>query len=227
MLTVICGEDSINAYNYFIELKKKYRQKNYEVFDIKVDEIENITSWIEKTETLFSLKKVFFTQDLNKKISKKQNLKLNKIIEEIINNPNIELFDLEIDLQSRFLKIPKKAIIKEFKPSDNIFKLQNSLYPGNLKNFIKILNKLDIDQYFLFNMINQHVKNLILAKNNIFDKKLKDWQISKIKNQSAKWDEKKLLNFYEGLFKIEIQQKTSSTPYSIKQSLEILACYFL
>lgn len=227
MLIIICGEDSISAYNYFVNLKKKYRQENYEIFELKADEIENITSWMGEANALFSLKKVFFTQELNKKISKKQNLKINKIVEEIINNKNIEVVDFEPEIQARLLKFSKKAVIKEFKPSENIFKLQDSLYPGNLKNFIYILNKLDTEEYFIFNMLIKHIRNLILVKNNIIDKKLASWQLLKLKSQASKWDNEKLINFYDGFFKIDLQQKTSSTPYSLKKSLEILACYYL
>lgn len=227
MITVICGEDSISAYNYYLDLKKHYRQKNYEIFEIKSDEIENINLWMKESLTLFSSKKIFFTRDINKRISKKQNLKINKILQEIIENPKIELIDFEEEIQARSLKFPKKIQIKEFRPHENIFKLQESLYPGNLKNFISILNKINADDYFIFAMLSRHTRNLILAKNGIFDKKLADWQLKKLKLQASKWDEKKLINFYDGFFKIDLQQKTSSTPYSIRESLEILACYYL
>ncbi|MCX7956029.1 MAG: hypothetical protein N2593_02925 [Patescibacteria group bacterium] len=228
MLIVICGEDSISAFNYYSLLKKNYKEKNYEIFEINANEIENIDI-INQSSMLFSSKKIFFTKDLNKKISKKINLKINKIVEDIIKEKNIEVIDYEEEIQGRMLKFSKNVIIKEFKPSENIFKLQESIYPGNLKNFIRILNKVSesSDEYFIFNMIVKHIRNLILTKEKIFDKKLKSWQIAKLTTQLLKWDKEKLISFYQGLYKIDLQQKTSSTPYSVKKSLEVLSCYYL
>ncbi|GAB4219163.1 MAG: hypothetical protein Fur009_3930 [Candidatus Microgenomates bacterium] len=229
MLTIICGEDSISAYNYFVELKNKYRQDNYEIFEIAASDIENITSWMNDSIMLFSTKKVFFTEGLNKKISRKQNLKINEIIAKLIDDKNIEVYDFENEVSSYYLKFSKKVKIKEFKPSENIFKLQESIYPGNLKTFIQILNNIVSiqDQYFIFNMLTKYIRNLILIKNGGFDKKIAPWQLSKLKIQAAKWDIKKLINFYDGFYKIDLMQKTSSTPFDIKKSLEILACYYL
>lgn len=229
MLTIICGEDSISAYNYFVALKNKYKTNDYEVFDISVNDIENIISWINDSSMLFKTKKVFFTEGLNKKISRKQNLKINKIVDEIINNKDVELYDFEEEISSYYLKFSKKVQIKEFKLNENIFKLQESLYPGNLKNFLKILNKLSEsqDQYFIFNMLSKHVRNLILAKTNNIDKKTPYWQVKKLQNQAYYWKINDLIKFYDGLYRIDMMEKTSSTPFDIKKSLEILVCYYL
>lgn len=229
MLIVICGEDTVAAFNYYSELKNKYKKDGYEVFDIEPSEIENILLWMNESVMLFANKKAFFTRNLNKKISKKQNLKINKIIEEIINNKNIELFDYEEEISSYYLKFSKKVTIKEFKLNENIFKLQESILPGNLKNFIHILNTLTQtqDEFFIFNMLTKHLRELILIKTEKIDKKIAPWKLSKLRYQAEKWELDKLLSFYDGLYKIDLQQKTSSTPYNIKKSLEILACYYL
>lgn len=229
MLIVICGEDTVAAFNYYSELKNKYKKDSYEVFDIEPSEIENILLWMNESAMLFTNKKAFFTRNLNKKISKKQNLKINKIIEEIINNKNIELFDYEEEISSYYLKFSKKVTIKEFKLNENIFKLQESIFPGNLKNFIHILNTLNQtqDEFFIFNMLTKHLRELILIKTEKIDKKIAPWKLSKLRYQAEKWELDKLLSFYDGLYKIDLQQKTSSTPYNITKSLEILACYYL
>lgn len=229
MLKVICGEDSIAAFNYLIELKKNYIQKNYQVFDIDLDKIEEIIKWQADNQTLFSINNVFFLKNLNKKISRKQNLKINKIVDEIIENKHIEVIDFEEETQARMLKFGKKVIIKEFKPSENIFKLQDSLYPGNFKEFIIILNQLPdtVDENFIFIMLARHLKNLILVLTREIPSKLQSWQIFKLKTQAKKWDLEKLVNFYDSFYNIDFSQKTSTNPYSLKESLEILASYYL
>jgi hypothetical protein len=53
------------------------------------------------------------------------------------------------------------------------------------------------------------------------------WQIGKLANQAKYWKEENLINFYQGLHRIDINSKTGGTPFTVKKSLEILACYYL
>lgn len=229
MLRIICGEDSVSSFNFFISLKKSYEEKEFKIIDINSSDLENITSWMGETNSLFSEKKIFCTQNISKLLSKKINLKINKIIENLISRKDIEVIDWEEEISSRFLKFPKGAVIKEFKLPLNIFKLQDALYPGNLKNFLEILNTLNesIDENFIFIMLIRHLKNLLLTKTKEIENKLPQWQIYKLKSQAAKWDIEKLINFYDSFHKLDISQKTSSSPYSLKESLEILSVYYL
>ncbi|MCM8787952.1 MAG: hypothetical protein NC935_07890 [Candidatus Omnitrophica bacterium] len=229
MLTIICGEDSVSSFDYYSSLKKEYKNQSYEVKDINANDLEDISLWMGESQLLFAQKQVFFTQNLNKKLSRKLNLKINKIISEIIKDKKTEVITWEEFISSRNLKFPKGATIKEFKPQENIFKLQDALYPGNLKNFLAILNNLSesTDENFIFLMLAQHLKNLINFKSGKTDKKLQKWQIYKLKNLADKWSLNRLLNFYDSFYKIDLQQKTSNTPFSIKNSLELLALYYL
>ena len=234
MLTIICGEDSASSYNYYSSLKKNYKDKDFQVIEIPSSELENIPSWMGESQSLFKQNKVFFTQNVNKKLSRKLNLKINRVIEKLIKDKTIQVVTWEEEISSRFLKFPKgsgtmRYLIKEFKPSQNIFKLQDAIYPGNLKNFITTLNQLteSVDENFVFIMIMRHIKNLLLVKSGDGSSKLQSWQIAKLKGQASKWQLDKLINFYDAFHKIDVSQKTSSNPYSIKKSLDILACYYL
>lgn len=229
MLTIICGEDSISSYNYYSSLKKSYLDKNYEIRELSANDLENINLWMGEAQLLFSQKQVFFTQNINKKLSKKLNLKINKIVEGLIKDKKIEIISWEEDISSRFLKFPKGTKIKEFKPNQNIFKLQDALYPGNFNNFVKMLNELTktIDENFIFIMLARHLRNLVLIKTEQESNKLQQWQLYKLKNQASKWETEKLINFYDSFHRLDVNQKTSSTPYGIIKSLDILACYYL
>lgn len=229
MLTVICGENSIASYNYYSLLKKNYLEKKYDIIEIESNDLEDINLWMGDSQTLFSQKKVFFTQNINKKLSRKLNLKINKVVENLIKDKNIEVFSWEEEISSRFLKFPKGATVKEFKPPENIFKLQDALSPGNLKTFITILNQLaeTADENFIFVMLIRHLRNLLLVKTKSNNNKLQKWQIYKLKNQASKWEIDKLINFYDAFHKIDVTIKTSTNPYSVKNSLDIIACYYL
>ncbi len=229
MIYIICGEDSINSYNYYLQLKKNYQQKNYQIFDINFNQLEDIYQWLGESLSLFNEKKVFFSQNLNKKINKK-NQKIINIINQIINDKNIKLISWEEAVNSKYLKYPKGIIIKEFKPIENIFKLQESLYPGNLNNFLNLLNKVSEteNENFIFTMLIKHVRNLILVANRQTKKaNLKDWQIYKLENQTKKWDYYNLISFYQSLYQIELKTKTSTNPLDIIKLLQIITSYYL
>jgi hypothetical protein len=73
MLTIICGENTIEAYNFFLEKKKEFINKKYEVLEINPLAIEELIRWQSENLSLFANNKVFFYPNLNKKISKKNN----------------------------------------------------------------------------------------------------------------------------------------------------------
>lgn len=228
MLTIICGEDSTASRDYYFDLKKKYSE-NYEIIEVDVNSLENINSWMGQSMSLFASKKVFFTQNINKKLSRKLNLKINNVVGKLIKNKKIEVIDWEEEISSRMLKFPKGFLVKEFKPPENIFKLQDSLYPGNLKTFIFLMNQLvaTVDENFIFIMLARHIRNLLLVKTDESNSKLQPWQLYKLKGQASKWDFKKLVNFYDAFHRLDITQKTSSSPYNLAKSLDILVSYFL
>src|SRR3989344_2829039 len=179
MLTVICGEDSVSSYDYSSSLKKKFIKKNIEVIHISSNDLENIPEWMGETQSLFSPEKVFFTRNLNKRLSRKLSLKINKIVDGLIKNKSIEIFDWEEGKTVRDLKFPVGIVVKEFKPNENIFKLVDSIYPGNLNFFIKGLEVLSAgsDENFLFIMIARQIRNLILVKSGSFPPRMMSWQI--------------------------------------------------
>lgn len=229
MLTIVCGEDSITSRNYYSSLKKNYQDKNFQIIEIPSSDLENISSWMGESRSLFKENKVFFTVNINKRLSRKLNLKINKVVDQIIKDKSVELVDWEEEKSSRELKFPKGIVVKEFKPSQNIFKLQDALYPGNLKFFLSILNQLTetVDENFVFIMLIRHLRNLLLVKTGQGNSKLQNWQIAKLKSQASKWELDKLINFYDAFHKIDISQKTSTNPYSLKKSLDLLVCYYL
>ncbi|MCS7093408.1 MAG: hypothetical protein NZL96_03220 [Patescibacteria group bacterium] len=227
MITVICGEDSVLAFNYFDKLKKTYASEGYHIIEVNPEEIKKASELID-SPMLFSPKKIFFTQELYEKVIKKRRTSIDKIIHLFIEK-EVELIDFEEGIASKLLRFPKGVMIKEFKLSENIFKLQESVYPENLKNFFELLNKIRMvyDESYIFNMLVRRIRALILAKDGIFDPKMEQWQKKRLINQAKKWKKDDLLDFYKGLYRIEVQEKTSATPLSIIKSLEILACYFL
>ncbi len=229
MLIIICGEDSVSSRDYYLKLKGDYQNKGIEVLDVKAAEINEITKSLSDSISLFSQKLVFFTQGLNKKISKRSSPKLFAAAEELAKKKDVQLIDWEEYTTGRELKLTKGVTVKEFKVSESIFKLLDACYPKNLKQFISLLNSLPekVDDVFIFIMLARHIRNLLMVKLGCTSKSLQSWQAAKLKSQARFWDEEKLSSFYDGLYKIDVRVKTSNNPFSLRKSLDLLACYFL
>ena len=227
MLTIICGEDIVTSRAFLSSLKKDYLKDGVDVQAIRFDDIVEINRWLGDSLTLFSQKKVFFTEFLNKKI-KRDSKKILTELTIISKLKDVELVDWE-DVGSRQLKLSKIAKVKEFKPAKTIFKLLDCISPGNKNTFLNSLEQLSssLDESFIFIMMARHVRNLILASQDILPPRMQSWQFGKLKYQARFWSSEKLVKFYEGLMRIDIASKTGKSPYSIKESIDILACYFL
>lgn len=215
MLTIICGEDTVSSRDYFKKLKAEFQNKGYQIYYLLPQDLREISSLPSSSPTLFGDKIAYFTENLLAKLKDK------KI-------PSIPIIDWE-EKSLYQLKIPKGAVVKEFKLPISIFKLLDACYPGNLNNFLKILHQLSdkIDDGFIFVMLAKHIRNLLIIKLGERLDKLSPWQLKKIKTQSKFWSLKKLINFYEGLYRIDLRTKTSKNPFDIRRSLDILACYIL
>ena len=229
MLTIICGEDSISSRNYFTDKEKLLKEKDFEIVNIDYHQVLDLDETGSSESSLFATKRAYFTNSLNKKVLKKLNLKTERKIKEIISSKKIQVFDWEEEISARDLKSIKGIIIKEFKPSQNIFKLLDSCYPGNLETFTSTLNTVSesTEDILIFIMLVRHMRNILITKMGDKIPKLMSWQIAKLSNQAKYWDEKNLINFYQGLHRIDVNSKTNGTPFTVKKSLEILACYYL
>jgi hypothetical protein len=223
MLTIICGEDSVASRDYFINLKKAYSAQGYEVYHLPANELQEINRWLAHSPSLFAQKRVFFTENLNK------NRKINQSIYQLTDTKETEIIDWEDGVTLRELKITKGAVTKEFKLPTSIFKLLDTCYPDNLKTFLNILHELPskMEDGFIFIMLVKHIRNLLLIKSGEPVGALQSWQIAKLKAQARHWRLDQLFTFYDGLYRIEVATKTSTNPFDIRGSLDILACYFL
>lgn len=237
MLTIVCGEDTVTSRKYFESLRKKYSAQMTEVRDIQPGDIKEILTWMGESTSLFSSKQVFFTNNLESIIVRRRGKKSTKTkspltfeetVEEIARKADIELIDWE-SKSGRDIKMKSVADVKEFKPSSTVFKLLDCCYPGNKKEFITVLRALlaDQDENFLFIMLYRHIRTLIAAYDSSFTKTTAPWQRPKLSSQARLWSQNKLIEFYQGLYRLETTAKSGTNPYGIRRTLEILACYYL
>lgn len=231
MLTIICGEDIPAARQHLVSLKQKYKEKGYSIQQISLNDLPAVYKSSQGVIDLFGQESVYFVDAISSKYKGRGKNEFKDTVVEISKNPTLHVVSWEEGKSAYDLATIKKiaTTFNESKPAKNVFELLDYAYPGNLQEFLSTLeivtNSQDI--VFIYTLLWRHVRKLILAQENIFDKTVQPWQKGKIVQQAQMWDKKKLLAFYEGLIKIDQGMKTSTSTFDMKESIEILACYYL
>jgi hypothetical protein len=231
MLSIICGEDTSASRNKFLQIIEDYKKKGYRTEEVNPSNIVETYKSASGTMDLFGNPSVYVTSKLSGKYAGRAKTELKDIVKEISTSTSFHLIDWEEGKSAYDLSTIKKiaTVFYELKPEKNIFQFLESCYPGNLNEFIITLQTVHetSDAMFMYTLLWRHIRKLILATENALDSKTAPWQRGKLKEQAAKWDKKKLVNFYEGLIRIDMSLKTSASTFDIKDTLEILACHYL
>ncbi len=233
MITVYCGENSISARTAYRAALDAYIAKGTEVREVSASALQEEYKGALQNMSLFSKSIIYSVYQLEKagfrKSTKAKKDKLYETIVAISKDPHIILIDFEDGKQSRELKLKDLAEIKESKASATVFTLLEMCYPGNAHEFITTLKSLceSQDEMFLLIMLFRHVRQLVLISQKSDLSQLSPWQKAKLISQANKWDPVKLLDFYSGLIKVEINAKSNGDPYGIAKSIEILVCHYL
>lgn len=229
MLLTVCGEDTAASRNYINSLKNEYKKKEYDIVSIAAKDIEEQYKNDLNAGSLFSLKKVLFLDNLSQYAARKRDKTFLEMMNDIQVNNELDVINWEGNKTARDLSAKVYGTIKEFKPNENIFSLLEACYPTNFPRFIAALRAVASyqDEGFIFAMLCKHIRSLILASANALPSSVMAWQKTKLTAQAKKWDEKKLIAFYEGLTRIDSGLKTSSNVYGITSSIELLICYFM
>lgn len=227
MLTIICGEDTTASREHFTSLQTEFKSKGYFIERIEPNQIEEIAKSLGNELMLFSEKRLYTVQGLTSYTARKKGKEFETVMKTLIDNKAVEVIDWE-EKSGREIKL-KASSIKEFKPSQTIFQLQEACYPGNLKSFIKLLNLVagTQEEGFIFTMLARHTRTLLLSKTGQLPDSVPFWMKKKFQDQAGKWTLEGLQGFYEGIAKLDVSIKSTGNIYGIKGSLELLGCYFL
>lgn len=226
MIYIYLGDDTASSRNTFVEVKKSYQEKGFEIQNLDNSNISELSKWLDRAIGLFSEKKIFFGENL---LSKKPNRDILKKYDEKATPSDFVIWEEKLD-ERNAKKYFKNAIIKNYKLPYNLFKLLDGIYPSNLRFVLQTLQKLEltVEENIILYMVEKRARELLLTKRGAeAGKALASWQISKLKAQAGRWEEPKLVSFYDALFRIEVLAKTGGSYYSIKKNLDILFCYYL
>ena len=231
MLTVICGEDQETARKYLISIKDSFKKKGYSLMEVLVADLPEVYKNSSGVVDLFGQKTVYVVDGLSKQYKGRTKTAFKQTVDALVKDKNIHLIDWEAGKSGYILSTLKKLAdsFQEYKPGKNVFQLLDSCYPGNLKSFLATLDVVLKTQevMFVYTLLTRHIKKLLMATDGHFDSKTAPWQRGKLQSQARMWKMKQLVNFYDGLIRIDVATKSGSSTFDIRDSIEILACYYL
>ena len=223
MFYIYCGDNSVESRRAYADHKQKVGT-NTELIELTVNNLVELNNWLYAAQALFSKKKAFYGEDL---LSKKEEREFLKQFED---KPETDFLLWEEEMSDRDVKryFAKSCLMVSKLPA-NIFTLLDSIFPGNLKKALFELSSVvsSVEENILLFMLERRIRELITLKLGIEMPKKQAWQTARLKSQGAKWPEKSLMNFYDGLYRIEANIKSGQTPLPIKKLLDILFIYYL
>lgn len=225
MITVLYGENSTDSRNRYVTLRQEYVDKSYEIIELTPEVLPELDKWLFDTQLLFAPKRAFFGQNL---LSKKEHREVLKKYDNAKVEPHFILWEESIDDKTAKYAFTTAQLVP-FKYPQNIFQLLDGLYPGNKEVSLSLLSSVasSVDENIIYFMLVKRARELLLLKENQEVPKLAGWQQTRLVNQANKWPLDKLCNFYDTLYRLDVLNKTSGTPYSLKKALDILFIYSL
>lgn len=114
------------------------------------------------------------------------------------------------------------AKVAVYKTPAVIFKLLESLYPGNYQVVRELLKETarGADPAFIFIMLARHIGSLLIAKSGD-QNKLIPFQRSRLINQAAKWEERELVAYHKKLLNIDLTIKSGRTKLDYLTHLDL------
>jgi hypothetical protein len=231
-ITFVHGDNQVESRDKLQELKSEAREKDFEILSIDGNNNIAITDVIQSIEagSLFSAAgKLVVIENLLS--SRKNNINIWDYLK-------AEEFDVDLVLwepkkidgrKLLWIKKRKRGKVEEFAYPKLMFKFLESIGTHLKENTLSLFNELVKTQpvELVYYMIVRQLRMLLLVKSDSKDagvketKRLQNWQITRLKQQSANISLKELKNYYRTLMYIDYQQKTGRAALNLKQTLDI------
>jgi len=223
MLTIIHGSDSAQSRKFFLDEKNKYQYSVH--LEAEQVNLTDLTQLFDGGGLFNEIKYIFIEQFLTKRKKSSDYKEIIAYLQKNASENTIYLWENK-ELETSALKGFPKAVIKAFKLPQTLFQLLDAIKPRNQKELIKLFHATveNTETEMVFFMLVRQFRLLLgimpaqpqglrspePRENNAIDeiKKLQPWQKTKLERQANMFDLSHLLELYEKLFTIEINQKT-------------------
>jgi len=220
-MVLIHGDNQALSREYLGLLVQKAKVKNQEI--VRLDGYSaSITDVIQAqdSQSMFSDAKLVIIENLLRRANSAEKGAILKILDK-----GIILWEGKKINQATIAKLGNVQV-KLFKIPAIIFKFLDSLWPGNEKNLISLLNQVTGQEpvELVFYLLSRRISQLIIAKdlgkNGL--SAMPDWQQGKLLHQAQKFSLIKLKNIYKRLLELDTRQKTGGSLLDLAGQLSIM-----
>ncbi len=200
------------------------QKENIKRLDGKSATVDSLTLLFDSTE-LFSVQKVVVIENC-----KAMHKKTVETLFSLSQNPDVEIVLWQNStLDARFIKKFEDAQVFAFPLPKYYFSFLDNLAPRKATyvyaTYKKLLDSF-VPEQILFSMI-KRVRHLLMmqtGQGNTFEEiaKMGSWQVQKLQSQARLWDSKQLKNFYQQLYALETNMKTSKLSTTLDKHIDIL-----
>lgn len=221
-IMVYHGEDIVSSRKAFVGHLESLGIDEYEVLRINGKKLDEETLELSSgPNSLFGKKRVLAIDGLFSGGKSKEKEIVFKLLFSI-KSPVIIWEGKELG-KTDCMIFPKNTVFNNHRIPVKLYNFLDSIFPGRKEENIRFFNQMVevIDINFLFLMLVRQVRLLIMAKDDTALSKMASWQSAKLKAQSSRFEEEKLSEIYRKLLDIDYRQKTSSSPFDLKASLDL------
>ena len=217
MIKILHGENIVQSRKRLTEIVEKARNSGQEVvyLDGTKASLTDVRSSLE-SGSLFGKTKLVVIENLKEKPEILTYLKKGKFDNDLV------LWEQK-EIKGDFLPKADKEV---FKLPPMIFKLLESLAPGNTKESLRLLAELKQTEEpeMIFYMIVRQFRYLIVASDLGPSglSELSPWQQKRFLDQASLFSQEKLKEIYKNLLEIDFNQKTSGDAFSLSSRLDLL-----
>lgn len=220
-IIVFSGDDIVSSRKAFLEYLDSLKSTDSEITRVNGKELtdEFLESFTIPT-SLFGNKKVLAIDNIFF-LSKTKDGIIDKVAELSVDIAIWEGKEVGKTIQQDYAK---DIVFKNFKFPSVLFSFLDSLKPDdpktNSQNFASVIMQTDENMVFL--MLIRQIRLLITVKDKSAEIALAPWQKAKLQKQASFFSSSQLTDLYKKLLQIDYEQKTSSSSFSLKSSLELL-----
>lgn len=220
MLTLLHGDNIVDSRNELVRIKNNY-QGEVLIFNGKTLSLTELKSAVESL-SLFGSRRLIIIEELHSKISK---IQLKELLEYLLKSEisvDMILWESKEILKTSLNKFMPVWKIQLFSIPKSLFTLLSSIIPSNNAKIMKLLKETrkTNNNEFIFLMIVRQIKMLLLASENALTS-MPTWMQFKYLRQAKDFSKEQLLRIYRKLLLIDIGQKTSRSPFTLAQELDL------
>lgn len=218
MIFLLHGENEVEKRSFLISLKTRASQEII-TFDGRRLDLGQFTQAVSSAPLLYP-KRIVIVEDFS---PSKVPLDFSNLHFQV----DLALVAHKKLLDHQLGKLPKETKVMLFKEEPFLFRFLDSIYPGNSKGAFGYFRKIKgaYDTEFLFWLLTQHVRRLIIAKEGgqkwlAEQERLQAWQVEKYQKLTQRFFLSHLRTIYRKIFTLEHSSKQGEA--DLKELLPLL-----